>query len=115
MYLGTYVKRIMNPNKRSNMIKILNLPNNYNIEMLKSLDIAYFQNKSKWLYISPVGNNKKLRPLGYELYATIMTYIIPERPFEFSVFINEKMTDTEIQEEIRQFKELTDGYKYIVI
>lgn len=44
-----------------------------------------------------------------------MTYIIPERPFEFSVFINEKMTDTEIQEEIRQFKELTDGYKYIVI
>lgn len=97
------------------MIKISNLPDDYNIEMLKSLNTVYFQNKCKWLYISPVGNNKKLRPFGYELYATIRTYIIPERPFEFSVFINEKMTDTEIQEEIRQFKELTDGYKYIVI
>lgn len=106
----------MNPNKRSNMIKISDLPvNDYNIELLKSLDIAYFQNKSKWLYGSPVGTGLVLRPMGYELYATIMTYIIPERPFEFSVFINEKMTDTEIQEEIRQFKELTDGYKYIVI
>lgn len=105
----------MNPNKRSNMIKISDLSDNYNIEMLKSLDIAYFQNKSKWSYGSPVGTGLDPRPMGYGLYATIMTYIIPESPFEFSVFINEKMTDTEIQEEIRQFKELTDGYKYIVI
>lgn len=97
------------------MLKITDLPvNDYNIELLKSLDSSYFQNKSKWLYVSPVGINE-IRPIGYELYATIKTYIIPERPFEFSIFINEKMTDTEIQEEIRQFKRLTDGYKYIVI
>lgn len=105
----------MNPNKRSNMIKISNLSDDYNIEMLKSLNSAYFQNKGKWLTdVSPVGN-KEVRSCGYELYAEIKTYIIPERPFEFSVSINEKMTDKEIQEEIRQFKELTDGYKYIVI
>lgn len=98
------------------MIKKSDLPvNNYNIELLKSLDSSYFQNKSKWLYGSPVSIGLDNRPMGYELYATIKTYIVPERPFEFSVFINEKMTDTEIQEEIRQFKELTDGYKYIVI
>ena len=98
------------------MVKRKELPvNDYNIELLKSLDDAYFQTKGKWLCgISPVGINE-IRPTGYELYATIRTYIIPERPFEFSVFINEKMTDTEIQEEIRQFKELTDGYKYIII
>lgn len=88
---------------------------NYNIDMLKSLDTTYFQNKGKWQYSSPVHDGFKSRPIGYELFAKIKTYINPNRPFEFYVFINEKMTDQEIQEEIRQFKELTDGYKYIVI
>ena len=90
-------------------------PINYNINMLKSLDTSYFQSKGKWSYSSPVGTGEIIRPIGYELYATIRTYIIPDCPFEFNVFINEEMTDTEIQEEIRQFKELTDEYKYIVI
>lgn len=45
------------------MLNKLVLPNTYDIDMLKSLNTAYFQNKGKWLYISPVGNNKKLRPL----------------------------------------------------
>lgn len=98
------------------MLKITDLPaNDHNIELLKSLDSSYFQNKSKWSYCSPVGMGLVLRPMGYELYATIRTYIIPERPFEFSVFINEKMTNEEIQEEISQFKRLTDKYKYIVM
>ena len=96
------------------MIKISDLPvNDFNVEMLKSLNSAYFQNKGKWLYSSPVGINV-VRPMGYELYAEIKTYIIPEKPFEFSVFINEKMTDEEIQEELENFKHLTDGFKYIV-
>ena len=98
------------------MIRKSDLPvNDYNIELLKSLDTAYFQNKSKWLYDPPVGTGLVLRPIGYELYTTIRIYIMPEKPFDFDVVINEKMTDTEIQEEIRQFKELTDSYKYIVI
>lgn len=96
------------------MIKLSDLPiNDFNIEMLKSLNSAYFQNKGKWLYSSPVGINE-VRPNGYELYAEIKTYIIPERPFEFSVFINEKMTDKEIQEELKEFKRLTNGFKYTV-
>ena len=98
------------------MLKLTDLPvNNYNVDMLKSLDTAYFQNKSKWLYCSPVNSGKILRSLGYEICATIKVYIIPKRPFEFSIFINENMTDKEIQEEISEFKRLTDGYKYVVI
>lgn len=104
----------MNPNKRSNMIKISNLSDDYNIEMLKSLNSAYFQNKGKWLTdVSPVGN-KEVRSRGYELYAEIKTYIIPERPFEFSVSINEKMTDKEIQDELENFKYLTNNFRYTV-
>lgn len=97
------------------MKKIVNLSiNDFNIEMLKSLDIAYFQNKSKWLTdVSPVGNNE-VRPRGYELYAEIKTYIIPEKPFEFSVSINEKMTDKEIQDELENFEYLTNGFRYTV-
>ena len=87
----------------------------HGIAMLKSLDEAYFQNKSKWDFSSPVGNGIILRPKGNEICARIRTYIIPEKPFEFYVFINEQMTDEEIQTELREFKELTDGYRYDVI
>ena len=115
-YNGSKIKKRNSAEKRRfKMKKIVNLSiNDFNIEMLKSLDIAYFQNKSTWLTdVSPVGNNE-VRPRGYELYAEIKTYIIPEKPFEFSVSINEKMTDKEIQDELENFEYLTNGFRYTV-
>lgn len=97
------------------MIKKSDLPvNDYNIDMLTSLDEAYFYNRGKFLYASPVWQSYP-RELGYELYAQIRVYIVPEHPFEFSVFINEKMTDAEIQEALREFTDLTTGYDYDVL
>ena len=95
-------------------INTTDLPkNDYNIELLKSLNTSYFHGKGEFLYASPVGQNS-LREMGYELYANIKTYIVKDRPFEFSVFINEKMTDLEIQDALKEFKELTDGFMYTV-
>lgn len=97
------------------MINESDLPiNDYNIIMLKSLNEAYFHNKGRFLYASPVGQAYP-RELGYELYAQIRVYIVPEHPFEFSVFINEKMTDAEIQEALGEFTDLTTGYDYDVL
>lgn len=97
------------------MIKQSDLPvNDYNIDMLTSLNDAYFHNKGRFLYASPVGTTYP-RELGYELYVKIRVYYVPEHPFEFSVFINEKMTDDEIQDALREFLELTNGYEYDVL
>lgn len=96
------------------MIKQSDLPvNDYNINMLTSLNEAYFHNRGQFLYASPVGTHYP-REMGYELYATIRVYIVPEHPFEFSVFINEKMTDAEIQDALGEFVDLTTGYEYDV-
>ncbi len=97
------------------MIRQSDLPvNDYNIGMLTSLNDAYFHNRGHFLYASPVGQAYP-RELGYELYAQIRVYIVPEHPFEFSVFINEKMTDAEIQDALREFTDLTTGYEYDVL
>lgn len=99
------------------MINISDLPiHDCNIEMLKSLNDAYFHNKGKFLYASPVGTGTTyLRELGYELYAQIRVHNAPEHLFEFSVFINEKMTAAEIQDALSEFAEITTGYEYDVL
>lgn len=101
------------------MLNISDLPiHDCNIEMLKSLNDAYFHSKGRFLYVSPVGKGttySRPRELGYELYAQIRVYMVPEHPFEFSVFINEKMTDAEIQYALREFADLTTGYEYDVL
>lgn len=97
------------------MVKRQNLPtNNYNIDLLKSLDDAYFRKHGKWLAgVSPVGINE-IRPTGYELYVTIKVYY-PHKPYEFSLFFNEYSTDKEIQEELSMFKHLTSHFNYDII
>ena len=97
------------------MIQPCDLPrDNWSVIALLSLNDAYFHNKGRFLYASPVWQDYP-RELGYELYAQIRVYIVTEHPFEFSVFINEKMTDAEIQDALREFTDLTTGYAYDVL
>lgn len=85
----------------------------YDTLLLDSLNNSYFHGKGKYMPASPVGINK-IRPIGKELYVQIEIQY-PHRPFHAWFFFNSEQTDEEIQDELKQFHHLTNGYVYKVI
>lgn len=96
------------------MLDVTELPvNDPKIEKLKTFNKELLQNKGQWSLAYP-GGHHDLSEMGYELCATIKTFINPEQPFEFQFCINEKNTDEEMREILDGFHQLTDGFEYTV-
>ena len=85
----------------------------YNSLMLDSINYSYLQGKGHYMNASPVGINV-IRPIGLELYAEVVIQY-PHRPFHAWFFFNSEQTDEEIQNELKEFNHLTNGYNYKVI
>ena len=95
------------------MIKEKDLPNDYNINLLKSINDAYFQSKGNWERYSPVCNIIA-RPTGYGINATIIIDY-SHHSYEHFIYFNEYDTDKEIQDKLSELTSLIDGYDYVVI
>lgn len=96
------------------MLNVSDLPvNDPKIDMLKTFNKEFLQNKGKWSLESPVGQHES-REIGYALFANIKTFIDPIHPFEFWFCINEKNTNEEIHKILDEFHQLTDGFEYTV-
>lgn len=95
------------------MINEKDLPNNYSIDLIKSINDAYFQSKGNWERYSPIGNII-VRPIGYGINATIIIDY-PHHSYKHFIYFNEYDTDEEIQDKLSELASLIDGYDYIVI